>query len=93
LYQALARSYGARMHSLNRPFGRYFSPAVIHTTQSGTASAYTSAAPIRSPWLKTTALDVEHYGIKTWFTAPGSTSAKYWIDYTITGYVQFRFPQ
>jgi len=92
-FQQLARSANSRIHSLNRPFSRYFTPSVIDTIASGTGTSTTNSRVLFGPWIKTNALGVEHYGLKTFFRAPGATTAKYHIDYVVTTYVEFRYPQ
>lgn len=92
-FQQLARSANARIHSLNAPFGRYFTPCVLGVVQTSTGTTVSGNSPRFSPWLKTNAIMVEHYGLKTFFRAPGATTAKYHVDYVVTAYLQFRGAQ
>lgn len=92
-FQQLARASNARVHSLNRPIVRYFTPCVLGVSQTATGTVVAGNSPRFSPWLKTNATTVEHYGLKTWFRAPGSTTTKYHVDYLVTAYVEYRYPQ
>lgn len=92
-FQQLARSAKARVHTLNRPFTRYFTPTVRTSVGVDTAATVSSSGIKFSPWLRTNALGIEHYGLKTYFRAPGAIETKYHMDYLVTAYVQFRFPQ
>jgi hypothetical protein len=95
-FNHLERSAYARKHTLNRSFSRYFTPCVNFGVEGNPLTPTTpivAAAPRRSPWLKTSQLTTEHYGIKVGLTAPGPNTVKYNVDVCITGYVQFRFPQ
>lgn len=92
-FNHLERTYGAKKHSLNHPFSRYFTPSVNTATEGTPTSTVVATAPRRRVWLKSTSTGVEHYGIKMGLTAPGPNTAKYYVDICITAYVQFRFPQ
>lgn len=81
------RSAYRRLHSLNRPFSRYFSPkAQLVTEQTG-------SNPRARLWISTADLGVEHYGLKALFTAPGPNTSLYYIDVVTTAYVQFKESQ
>lgn len=81
------RSAYRRLHSLNAPFSRYFTPkAQLVTEQTG------SSARSRL-WISTADLGVEHYGLKAVFTAPGPNTSLYYIDIVTTVYVQFKESQ
>lgn len=92
-FAQLARSANARVHSLNRPIVRYFTPSVLGVTQTAMGTSVAGNTPKLSPWLNTSANTVEHYGLKTFFRAPGATTTKYHVDWLVTAYVEYRYPQ